>query len=764
MSTREAAPSIPAERLVAAIDGEIQPVRVTRMYGVGMFLVAIGMILLPLIYLSLIAGVAYATYFHATHSLVIFEGARGRGRGSAKGAALAYFGPIVIGCILVFFMVKPLFAGRGKQQKPVRLRPEDEPALFAYVARLCRAVHAPPPREICVDCDVNASASFRRGAWSLFGNDLTLTIGLPLAAGMSLRQLSGVLAHEFGHFSQGFGMRLTYVIRTISGWFVRVVYERDAWDARLEEWAQGGWTWATIVLQLARLMVWVTRRILWVLMWVGHALSAYMLRQMEFDADRHQARLVGSDGIAATSERVMELSIAHQMAMTDLGQFHQEGRLADDLPRLLLANVAQIPTEYRDKARASDLEAKTGVTDTHPAWRDRIDSARREQAQGIYHSPIPLGGNGDSATSVVPADEADPPAQVLFGDFPRLSRDVTLTFYRDALERDIRPEELHVVDDLLGRQAIETEGAKALERLMQGCASILRVLPLPDDSGSPPADIELAREELQQARAMMLADRDRYRAAFRLFDDAETAAFGAARAAAVLATGAKVDRQAMEIPFASADAARVAEAEAQRTMLGQTADLQPLEAAAARRILCAMRLLRNEEFRAGMDGASELADEGSRVFPAARRMADLHGGICRLRELIAQFATLLGAISGNENHAGLIAEIRGRAAGLRRLLVETRDALQGAPYPFEHAEASMTLDRFVFSIDAKTELPAADDLGELYGVATQAGQRLLELHLRLLGRLARLVERVEAQLQLEPIPVPEPAAATPLAP
>src|SRR5436190_18201357 len=110
MSTREAAvPSIPAERLVDAIGGEIQPVRVAPMYGVGMFLVAIGMILLPLIYLSLIAGVAYATYYHATHSLVIFEGARGRGRGNAKGATLAYLGPIVIGCILIFFMVKPLF-------------------------------------------------------------------------------------------------------------------------------------------------------------------------------------------------------------------------------------------------------------------------------------------------------------------------------------------------------------------------------------------------------------------------------------------------------------------------------------------------------------------------------------------------------------------------------------------------------------------------------------------------------------------------------
>lgn len=55
-------------------------------------------------------------------------------------------------------------------------------------------------------------------------------IGMPLVAGLDMRQFAGVLAHEFGHFSQGVGMRLTYIIRSISHWFTRVVYERDSWD------------------------------------------------------------------------------------------------------------------------------------------------------------------------------------------------------------------------------------------------------------------------------------------------------------------------------------------------------------------------------------------------------------------------------------------------------------------------------------------------------------------------------------------------------
>src|SRR5206468_1593590 len=75
-----------------------------------------------------------------------------------------------------------------------------EPRLFAFVDRLCAAQGAPAPRQIRVDTDVNASAALRHGLISLFRDDLTLTIGLPLARAMTLRELTGVLAHEFGHF------------------------------------------------------------------------------------------------------------------------------------------------------------------------------------------------------------------------------------------------------------------------------------------------------------------------------------------------------------------------------------------------------------------------------------------------------------------------------------------------------------------------------------------------------------------------------------
>ena len=103
-----------------------------------------------------------------------------------------------------------------------------------------------------------------------------------------------MLAHEFGHFAQGAAMRLTYIIRSTSNWFARVVYERDEWDLKLVRAAHGIDIRLGIFLHLTRLCIWLSRRILWVLMHLGRILSAFMLRQMEFDSDSYETKVAGT--------------------------------------------------------------------------------------------------------------------------------------------------------------------------------------------------------------------------------------------------------------------------------------------------------------------------------------------------------------------------------------------------------------------------------------------------------------------------------------
>ena len=160
------------------------------------------------------------------------------GPGQRQGRLLVYLGPALIGVVLMFFMVKPILARPSRNAIPFRST-RAEPVLIAFIQAICRQIRAPMPRRVQVDCTVNASAGFmRQGIAGVLSNDLVLTIGLPLVAGLTVRQLGGVLAHEFGHFAQGGGMRLTAIVRGVNAWFARVVFERDEWDLRLEEWSK----------------------------------------------------------------------------------------------------------------------------------------------------------------------------------------------------------------------------------------------------------------------------------------------------------------------------------------------------------------------------------------------------------------------------------------------------------------------------------------------------------------------------------------------
>jgi Zn-dependent protease with chaperone function len=327
---------------------------------------------------------------------------------------MLYGTPLFVGGVLVFFMVKPLFARRGPRAQPLALNPGAEPAVFAFITQICRAVGAPFPTRIDVDCQLNASAGFRRGLLSFFGNDLVLTIGLPLVAGLTLRELAGVIAHEFGHFTQGFGMRLTYVIRTVNAWFGRVIYERDAWDLTLEEWTQTEDWRLAIVAGCARLAVWFSRLLLKLLMLLGHGISCFMLRQMEYDADSYEIKLVGSETFEATVRRFHLLGHALGQTYKDIRtKWNMNRALPNDFPTFLLGHYEQVPMATRTQLDDSLGFAKTGAFDTHPSDGDRIRCARQASEQGVFH--------------------LDSPATVLFGNFEVLSRQITLLHYSDDL-------------------------------------------------------------------------------------------------------------------------------------------------------------------------------------------------------------------------------------------------------------------------------------------------------------------------------------------
>ena len=207
------------------------------------------MLLLPVTYVAITLLSAAGTLWVAVEGLSWFADRPGYGR--LIGVSASLLGML----LLTVFLLRPLVARIDRGPQPVRLDPSREPVLFDLVERITDAIGAPMPDEILVDSEANASAHLTRGA---FSKGLTLTIGMPLLYGLDMQSLTGVLAHEFGHFTQRVGMRSSTLVHQINYWFHRQVHERDSWDRFVDKWLETEnviLTLAAIIAQLGSFLV-----------------------------------------------------------------------------------------------------------------------------------------------------------------------------------------------------------------------------------------------------------------------------------------------------------------------------------------------------------------------------------------------------------------------------------------------------------------------------------------------------------------------------
>src|SRR5258708_37618736 len=96
----------------------------------------------------------------------------------------------------------------------------------------------------------------------------------------------------------------------------------------------------------ARAGVGLSRGVLWLLMMTGHALSGFLLRQMEFDADRWEVQLAGSAGFESATLRLATLGyvlddIHREMRRT----WRRQLQLPDNLPVLVEYRATRLPAE-----------------------------------------------------------------------------------------------------------------------------------------------------------------------------------------------------------------------------------------------------------------------------------------------------------------------------------------------------------------------------------------------------------------------------------
>ncbi len=676
-----------AQQLFAPLQTSVEPAPLSPSYIVGLYVTAWAMLLLPALYMTLVALAVWYT-------------------------------PFFLGWLFLPFALKPFFAP-VPQRARYSLNPQYQPALFEFVRLLCEALGAPLPNHIEVDVQVNASMGFRNGLWGLLNGDRCLTIGLPLVTGLTAQQFAGVLAHELGHAAQGVATRLVFIVGSVNNWFRRVVYERDAWDMALWEWSEDEEAPALQILSFVlRIALGATRGVLYVFMIAGHAVSCFLLRQMEFDADGYEARFAGAEAFMATSQRMHCLSVAFADAHDDLFESWRQGRLADNLPALLMVRLEQLQADPERSAKIKEQieERRTDLFDDHPSTRDRIAAVLANPAPGVYHVPLP--------------------ASLLFFKFDAVCVEATFHYYRQQLGRRINRQKLISTDRLVSeRKAIE-QADDAAQRYFHGNLLNVRQIFPPHDALLPPENAKQTLKALKAARSRMLAAAPRVSAALERYETADKSYHQAMVARSLGLARLQFDPKVFNVPATTQGPINHARQRALTERHEAVEDLREFVDQASTRLFCALQLLYVPDVRKRL-GATAL-EQAKRLVPVLDELRCIWDKALELDSRRARLYLLAEALVNPDEQRDLTKELWDQLQGATNEMMEIRRRLASSAYPYEHAQSQISVADY-----ALPHSPTTGDIGQVLDGSQMMTDNLRALYFRAMGQLVATAVQVE---------------------
>ncbi|GFE87603.1 M48 family metallopeptidase [Steroidobacter agaridevorans] len=483
----ESRPPAPEQRnplvtLQALASQNLPKPRTSPGYVLSLLVVTLLCVAMPAIYLCFTAGIAAGWVWYLTHIHLHLPR-------SIHLIVLAYAVPGLAGAVLLLFLLRPIFARRPREDDALTIDASKEPGLVDGVRALCRAIGVSAPHEIHVTWDANASVHFRNGWRGLLTGRKVLTIGMSLVAGLNAQQFVGVLAHEFGHFAQRVGMTCSFIVNSVNAWLERCAHGEDPWEQRLrrswsdaaDENEESTFSWLISWCAGATLIAIAgTRRLMAALFQVSFRLTQHMSRQMEFDADRYEALLAGSDTFRVTACNLRGLNRAFGEINRKNIAAWREKRLLRDIPKAVAAHFAAF-----DSKRLAEIqeelqeETTTRYWDSHPPDNARIENAERQRSPGLYREAAP--------------------AALMFRDFRGWCERATRRFYREQ-EVEFEESMLRGEEEVLGLVQGRDGQREQLVRFFNGQFQPWPLLCLVEPAASPklPADWQAAIDEIRK--------------------------------------------------------------------------------------------------------------------------------------------------------------------------------------------------------------------------------------------------------------------------
>ncbi|MEM7282514.1 MAG: M48 family metallopeptidase [Pseudomonadota bacterium] len=377
------------------------------------WLTAITIALLPIGYGFTVAGVIGLALWYGISAPALDDP-------SGLGVSVFYVLPLLLLLVTVVVICRPFFSSTQKQERPYSLSPEKEPLLYALVHEICERGDLQVPAEVRLNCRVGLSVGPKTG-WSGFAQkESVLTIGLPLIAGLTIRQFAGALAHELGHYRGIKDPRVLFFIYRVNRWLYQCGYEKDELDLRCEKQLQLP---NPNKLWYAQVWVsWASKQFFKGLSWLAKQVSFSRMRQIEFVADQFQAAVAGIDEFKKTTLKMHLMHLAYDDVMQDLVKTCGERGLPEDLPALVITRANGKRKSAQHLMQECLNKKTTQVQGLHPADLERINKVESSDIQKI------MIGNG-SVTAI-------------FDNFAASCRTASCRLYDDLLDKRVTQSQL----------------------------------------------------------------------------------------------------------------------------------------------------------------------------------------------------------------------------------------------------------------------------------------------------------------------------------
>ena len=203
-------------------------------------------------------------------------------------------GIISMAILIALFLTKFIFK-RHKNDRShlIEINANDEPGLFLFIQEIVNEVGTQFPKKIYISNEVNASVFYDSSFWSMIlPVRKNLQIGIGLVNVITEQEFKGILAHEFGHFSQR-TMKVGSYVYNVNQILFNLLYDNESFDNLVERWSNLNAVFALFVgiaYKIVQGIQWILRKTYDILNISYMGLS----REMEFHADEVAANIAGS--------------------------------------------------------------------------------------------------------------------------------------------------------------------------------------------------------------------------------------------------------------------------------------------------------------------------------------------------------------------------------------------------------------------------------------------------------------------------------------